>query len=115
MLIQLLLAAAIQAAPAQPPAAAEPKMATLAKAFSGCVRGRIPQVPATLTPETGADWVFKQCDAERAAIASEVEAMVASAPEDQKVMARGELDRGLAMGRKAVVDGITAMRKAPAR
>ena len=27
-------------------------MATLAQAFSGCIRGKMPQVPATLTPET---------------------------------------------------------------
>ena len=113
MLIHLLVTAALQAAPAAPPAA-EPKMATLAKAFSGCLRGQIRQVPATLSPEEGADWTFQKCETERAAIAGEVESMIAGAPEEQKVAARAELAKGLAEGRRALVDGIVALRQAGA-
>ena len=107
----LLASVLLQAAPLVTAPTAEPPMAVLAKAFSGCIRGQLPKVPPSLTPEAGADWVFGQCEKERTAITTEVETLTASATEDQKKAARAELAAGLAEGRTAVVDAITRLRQ----
>ena len=58
-----LAAALVQSAPANPIQAA-------AQAFGGCLQGKVASVPASLTPEAGADDIMKQCEAQRASKAS---------------------------------------------
>ncbi len=114
-MLTLLLAAAVQAAPVAPAPAAEPPIAALAKAFSGCIRGKLPMVPATLSPEAGADEVIKQCAAERSALEQHVEGMIAQAPEAQKAGTRAEYQAAMAQVRPELVKAITAMRTAKSR
>lgn len=113
MLTLMLALAAVQAAPA--PQAAEPPVATLAKAFSACIRARLPDVPATLSVEAGADQVLEQCKAERTALSNEIDAMTAAAPPEAKAGARAEFDQAMTMARGAIVAGLTERRQAQPR
>ena len=108
-MISLLLALAlVQDAPANP-------VAIAAKSFGDCMEAKIPLVPATVTPEAGADDVIKQCDAQRISLEQAVEGMVAAAPPEMQTMARDKLKDGLARNRIRVIDKITAMRASPAK
>ncbi|GAA4001723.1 hypothetical protein [Sphingomonas humi] len=108
-MISLLLAlAVVQDAPANPIQAA-------AMSFSACVKSKVPAVAPALTPEAGADDVIKQCDAQRAGLETAVESAIAAAPPEQQAMAREQYKAGMARGRQGLIDGIKAMRAAPAK
>ncbi len=108
-MISLLIALAIvQDAPASP-------IQLAAKSFGDCMEAKIALVPATVTPQAGADDVLKQCDAQRAGVEQAVEGMIAAAPPEMQTMARANLKDGLARNRTRVIDKITAMRAAKAK
>lgn len=108
-MISLLLSLAIvQEASANP-------IQVAAKRFGDCMEAKIPLVPATVTPEAGADDVIKQCDAERAGVEQAVETMIAAAPPEMQASARENLKQGLVRNRTRVIDKITALRAGTAK
>lgn len=105
-MISLLLAlAAVQQAPADP-------VGDAARAFSGCIQGKVQGIPATLTPEAGADEVIKQCKAELDALDKAVETVIAAAPADQQAGARESYKAGMAGGRDGLIAAIKSLREA---
>lgn len=95
-------------------AAAAAKIQSSAQAFSGCIQAKITAVPASLTPEQGADHVLAACKAEQTALESSVNTVIAAAPPEQQAAARKQMADSMAMGRNQIVEGLRQMRAAPA-
>lgn len=115
MLVPTVLALfAAQAATPPANATADPGAAirTAAIAFSTCVRTKIAAVPASLTPEQGADGVLAACKAEQAALEGAAGAQIALAPPDAQAAARQQLTDGMAQARTGIAKGIVQMRAA---
>ncbi|GAA4035071.1 hypothetical protein GCM10022281_14220 [Sphingomonas rosea] len=112
MLFLFAAAALVQAAPA-----AQPPIAEAAQAFKGCIEAKFSTVPATVTPEAGADALIAQCKAENDKLDTIFEGMIAAAPADQQAFAREQYKQGMAQGRQGLIDGIKSARagKAPAK
>ncbi|HET9509566.1 MAG TPA: hypothetical protein VFO80_00295 [Sphingomonas sp.] len=114
----LALVLAQATTPAAPPPAAPPAGAatiqTSAQAFSACLGPKVGAVPATMTPEQGADSVLAACKTEQDALRSAVEAMLATAPAEYQTMGRQQLNDGMAQARTQIADSIRQKRAAPA-
>lgn len=112
ILALVLAQATTPAAPAAPAGAAE--IQTTAQAFSACIGPKVAAVPATMTPEQGADSVLAACKTEQDGLRGAVEAMLATLPADQQAMGRQQLDMGMAQARTGIAEGIRQKRAAPA-
>lgn len=112
----LALVLAQATTPATPPAAPAGAAAiqASAQAFSGCIGPKISTVPATMTPEQGAESVLTACKTEETALRGAVEEMLKTLPADQQAMGRQQLDQGMAQARTQIAEGIRQMRGAPA-
>jgi hypothetical protein len=105
--LTLLLAALVQAAPAADP---EPPIAVAARAFSGCIRGKLATAPAELSPEAAADALIGQCGTEKAGLDAAFATILEKVPEAERPAAQKEYDDGIAEGRQGVIDAITKLR-----
>lgn len=100
-------------APADPArAAASAKIQAAAQAFSACLGPKVVAVPATVTPEQGADSVLAACKTEQTAIETSVGTAVANLPADRQAAARKQLTDSMAIARTQIADGIRQMRAA---
>jgi hypothetical protein len=111
----LLGAALLQAAPPATAPAEEPPVTRLTRAFTSCLREKLPAVPATLSPEAGADHLIKECEAERAALAAHLDEVIARVPQAEQAAARAEVEAGLAEGRAGIVQAIVRQRQVKSR
>jgi hypothetical protein len=120
-LAAVLFAAALPAV-AQPPAASPPSAAPnpgaaiqpAAMAFGQCLQTGMQSVPATLTPEAGANAVIGGCSTQRAALVNAVEAMLATLPADQQAQGRAQLQSRLGEVPTQLAEGIRQQRAAAA-
>ncbi|GLR47467.1 hypothetical protein [Sphingomonas astaxanthinifaciens] len=103
MLILFLAASLAQSAPAEP-------IANAARAFSGCIRGKLATAPAELSPEAAADALIGQCGAEKAGLDAAFASILEKVPDAEKAAAQKEYDDGIAEGRQGVIDAITTLR-----
>ena len=122
-LAAVLFAAAVPAM-AQPPAASTPPAAApagpgaaiqpAAMAFGQCLQTGMQSVPATVTPEAGANSVLGGCSAQRSALVQAVEAMLATLPADQQAAGRAQLESRLGAVPTQLADAIRQQRGAAA-
>jgi len=117
-MILLLAAAAFAQSPAGPKAgtppvksAADLPISKATRAFRACIDSKAGAVPASVTPEAGADLLIKQCEPERAKMEATFEAMIAPFPQPVQVKAREEYRAGMADGRRVIVEGLRKMRE----
>lgn len=122
MAVSMILAALLTAQTPTPPpapedsarAAAGAKIQASAQAFSACIGPKVAAVPASLTPEQGADSVLAACRTEQTALQTAAETMIAGVPADKQAGARKQLADGMALARTQIAGAITQMRAAPA-
>ncbi len=115
-ILALVLAQAATPAtpPAGPPAGAQQAIQSAATAFSTCLGPKVAAVPATMTPEQGADSVLAACKTEETALRGAVETMLASVPAEYQAMGRQQLNDGMSQARTQIADSIRQKRAAPA-
>ncbi|MFD1786936.1 hypothetical protein ACFSC3_05050 [Sphingomonas floccifaciens] len=115
ILALVLAQATAPAAPATPPApAAQNPIQSAAMAFSACLGPKVAAVPASMTPEQGADSALAGCKTQQDALRAAVETVIAAAPAEQQAMARTQVDQGMAQARTQIADSIRQKRAAPA-
>ena len=118
----ILFLAALPAV-AQPPAAGsnepaptgpEAAIQQAAMAFGQCVSAGIQNVPTSQAAEAGAAVVLSGCSAQRAALATSVEAMIATMPEAQRAQAHAQFESQMRQATGQVAGAIILRRAAPA-
>lgn len=109
------------APPAAPPAAPQnyapqPTFIAAAQAFGACVKQTTAAIPATVTPQAGAQQAVTTCAAQRAALDASFEAWVSSPafPAAGRQIARDRYQEEMAQISTKIADGIIEGRAAAA-
>lgn len=116
MLKPITLAGALLAAAPALAQSPPPEFIAAAQAYGDCMKIAGPKVPATMTPEAGAQQMLTECAAKKTELDARFEAWVASPtfPEAGRAMAREQYKAQMANVPTQVADGIRKSRGAPA-
>ncbi|MHA6723648.1 hypothetical protein [Sphingomonas sp. RS2018] len=110
-LTTLALTIAMQtAAPATPAPNPGADIGAKSTAFSTCIRSNIAKVPATVTPEAGADQVLATCKADETALRAAIDVQLAAVPAESQATARQQVDASFAQARTGIANGIRQSR-----
>ena len=88
------------------------KIGAASQAFAACLQPAAAAVPASQTPEQGADTALAACATEKTALEAAVNEMIAIAPVEQQSTARQKLADSMARARTQIADGIRQYRAA---